>query len=156
MGNLDNLNGPTYASTASKKVVWLLFALATRLGLHTRFFDVTGAFMHERPTRDIYVTVDGKFYQLLYSLYGTKDAPKLFQDGLVLHLTAGGYVQSKWDQCLFYKWISLLIYIYIMFHVDDLDAAGTSEEILDEFEGHMKTKYEVTSNTDGVFLGIAI
>ena len=129
MGNLDDFNGPTYASTASKKIVWLLFALSTRLGLHTRFFDITGAFMHERPTRDIYVTVDGKFYILLYSLYGTKDAPKLFQDGLVVHLQEGGYVQSKWDQCLFYKWISVMVYIYIMFHVDDFDASGTSEEI---------------------------
>ena len=156
MGNLDDFNGPTYASTAAKKVVWLLFALTTRLGLHTRFFDITGAFMHERPTRDIYVSVDHKFYKLLYSLYGTKDAPKLFQDGLVVHLTSGGYIQSRWDQCLFYKWISILIFIYIIFHVDDLDAAGTSEEILDEFEVHMKKKYEVTSNTDGVFLGIAI
>ena len=112
--------------------------------------------MHERPTRDIYVTVDGKFYILLYSLYGTKDAPKLFQDGLVVHLKDGGYVQSKWNQCLFYKWVSVLVYIYIMFHVDDFDASGTSEEILDEFEAHLKDKYDVTSNTDGVFLGIEI
>ena len=90
MGNLDDFNGPTYASTASKKIVWLLFALTTRLGLHTRFFDITGAFMNERPTRDIVVTVDGKFYILRYSLYGTKDAPKLFHDGLLLHLKGGG------------------------------------------------------------------
>jgi hypothetical protein len=32
MENLDDFNGPTYASTASKKIVWLLFALTTRLG----------------------------------------------------------------------------------------------------------------------------
>ena len=112
--------------------------------------------MHEKPTRDIVVTVNGKFYWLRYSLYGTKDAPKLFQDGLVDHLQAGGYVQSKWDQCLFYKWISVLIYIYILFHVDDFNASGTSEEILDDFEVHLKIKYEVTSNTDGVFLGIEV
>jgi len=43
-----------------------------------------------------------------------------------------------------------------MFHVDDFDASGTSEEILDDFEAHLKSKYDVTSNTDGVFLGIEI
>jgi len=37
MGNLDDFNGPTYASTASKKIVWLLFALSTRLGLQKQF-----------------------------------------------------------------------------------------------------------------------
>ena len=156
MGNLEHFEGPTFASTASKKTVWLFFALTTRLGLKSRFFDVTGAFCHERPTRLIIVELDGKYYKLLYSLYGTADAPKLFQDGLLDHLRAGGYTQSAWDQCLFYKWISVLLYIYIMFHVDDFDTAGTDEAIIDEFEAHMKSKYEITSNTDGVFLGVEI
>jgi hypothetical protein len=156
MGNLEDFEGPTFASTASKKTVWLFFALTTRLGLKNRFFDVTGAFCHERPTRLIIVDLDGKYYKLLYSLYGTADAPKLFQDGLLDHLRAGGYTQSAWDQCLFYKWISALLYIYIMFHVDDFDTAGTDDDIIDEFETHMKTKYEITSNTDGVFLGVEI
>ena len=40
--------------------------------------------------------------------------------------------------------------------MDDFDASGTSEEILDEFEAHLKSRYDVTSNTDGVFLGIEI
>ena len=55
--------------------------------------------MAERPTRDIYITIDGKFYLLKYSLYGLKDAAKLFNTGVVEHLIAGGYTQSKWDQC---------------------------------------------------------
>ena len=112
--------------------------------------------MHEKPTRDIVVTVNGELYWLRSSLYGTIDAKELFQYGPVEHLQNGGYVQSKWNQCLFYKWISVLIYIYILFHVDDFNAAGTSEEILDEFEVHLNSKYEVTSNTDGVFLGIEV
>ena len=156
MGNLEHFEGPTFASTASKKTVWLFFALSTRLGLKNRFFDVTGAFCHERPKRLIIVELDGKYYRLMYSLYGTADAPRLFQDGLVDHLRAGGYIQSAWDQCLFYKWISILVYIYIMFHVDDFDTAGTDEGIIDEFEAHMKKKYDITSNTDGVFLGVEI
>ena len=49
-----------------------------------------------------------------------------------------------------------MIYIYILFHVDDFNASGTSVEILDDFEAHMKLKYVVTSNTDGVFLGVEI
>jgi hypothetical protein len=110
--------------------------------------------MAEKPTRDIYVTIDDKVYILRYSLYGLKDAPKLFNDGLVQHMKAGGYEQSKWDQCLFYKRESATRYIYLVFHVDDFIVSGTSESIIDEFHKHMALKYEITSNQNGVFLGI--
>ena len=156
LGNLDDNQGDTYAPTASRKTIWLLFALSIVLGMYRRFFDITGAFMAEKPTRDIYVTIDSVVYILRYSLYGLKDAPKLFNDGLVQHLVAGGYIQSKWDQCLFYKWVSCYEYIYIVFHVDDFIVNGSSERMIDDYQAHMATKYEITANDDGVFLGIHI
>lgn len=102
------------------------------------------------------MTIDDKEYILRYSLYGLKDAPKLFNDGLVRHMKAGGYEQSKWDQCLFYKRESATRYIYLVFHVDDFIVSGTSEDIIDEFHTHMALKYEITANQNGVFLGIII
>ena len=60
LGNLDDYQGDTFAPTASRKTIWFLFALAIGLGLFVRFFDITGAFMAEKPTRDIYVTIDDK------------------------------------------------------------------------------------------------
>ena len=154
LGNLDKYNGETYAPTASKKIVWLVFALAIILGLFRAFLDITGAFMAERPTRDIYVEIDGDVYLLYYSLYGLKDAPKLFNDGLVDHLTKGGHTQSKWDRCLFFKWESRWSFIIVVFHVDDFFAVGTSPGLLDEFYNHLSVKYDVTRNKEGVFLGI--
>jgi hypothetical protein len=100
MGNLEKFFEWCYAPTAGKKVVWLIFALSVMIGMCMRFFDIKGAFMAEKPTRDIYVTIDEKYYILRYSLYGLKDAAKVFNDGLVLHLKAGGYVQSQWDPCM--------------------------------------------------------
>jgi len=78
----------------------------------------------------------------------------VFNEGLVAHLKAGGYSQSKWDQCLFYKWDSDNAYIYLIFHVNDFIGSGSTERMLDEFYEHMTRKYEITSNTDGIFLGI--
>ena len=154
LGNLDDYQGDTYSPTASRKTVWLVFALSITLGLYRRFFDITGAFMAEKPTRDIYVTIDDEVYILRYSLYGLKDAPKLFNDGLVKHLKNGGYEQSRWDQCLFYKKLSTKSYIYMVFHVDDFIVTATSEELIDKFHDHMRIKYEITSNHDGIFLSI--
>ena len=107
--------------------------------------------MAEKPTRDIYVTIDDNVYILRYSLYGLKDAPKVFNDGLVKHLRTGGYEQSRWDQCLFYKRVSATSYIYMVFHVDDFIVTATSDELIDSFHTHMSVKYDITSNRDGVF-----
>ena len=78
----------------------------------------------------------------------------MFNDGLVEHLTAGGYVQSKWDQCLFVKWVSVSNFIYLQFHVDDFTTMGLNQTVIDEFHAHMALKYEVITNVDGMFLGI--
>ena len=152
-GNFDPYDGETFAPTACKKIVWLLYAVAILLALHMRWFDIKGAFMAERPGRDVYVQIDNDVYKLLWSIYGTKEAAHLFHDGLVDHLKAGGYKQSIWDQCLFVKWVSLFSFIYIVFHVDDFAALGSTDGMIDEFGEHLRSKYEITPNTDGVFLG---
>jgi len=155
LGNLDDYDGDTFAPTASKKVVWLIFAVALLLGLTFQWYDIGGAFMAEKPTRVVYVEIDKEVYILQKSLYGLTDAPKVFNDGLVEHLVQGGYVQSKWDKCLFVKWKSATTYIYIVLHVDDFTGCATHQKLLDELAQHLRDKYnEVTTNTDGMFLGI--
>lgn len=110
--------------------------------------------MAEKPIRDIYVTMDGNIYKLNYSLYGLGDAPRVFNDGLVAHLIKGGYIQSKWDQCFFIKWVDAKHFIYLIVHVDDFTVFASDQSIIDEFHRHLQSKYEVTTNVDGVFLGI--
>ena len=41
-----------------------------------------------------------------------------------------------------------------MFHVDDFTTLGTGQGNIDAFGKHLKGKYEITTNTDGTFLGI--
>lgn len=155
LGNLDDFTGDTFAPTISKKVVYLIFAVSLLLGLTMKWYDIGGAFMAEKPNRVVYVEIDKEVYILLKSLYGLTDAPKVFNDGLVAHLVKGGYIQSKWDQCLFVKWTSPTTYIYIVLHVDDFTGSATSQKLLDDLEEYLKAKYtEVTTNTDGMFLGI--
>ena len=90
-----------------ERVVWLISALSILLGLFRRFFGVKGAFIAERPNREVYVSLDGVIYLLLYNLYGLKDAAKVFNYGLVEHLRKEGYNQSLWDECLFGKNLAL-------------------------------------------------
>jgi len=88
------------------------------------------------------------------SLYGLRDAPKIFNQGLIQHLLHGGYKQSIYEQCLFYKWATPTSYIYIVFHVDDFNVSATNDKELADFEAHLSAKYDITVNENGIFLGI--
>jgi len=154
MGNEEEPFGDQYAPTVSKVVVWLIFAITVLQNLVTRSFDITGAFLYEKLERTVYVWWKKQVCRLKRSLYGLRDAPKIFNLGLVEHLLSGGYSQSIYEPCLFYKWNSLTSYIYIIIHVDDFNCAATNNALLDEFFKHLQSKYEATSNDNGTFLGI--
>lgn len=72
------------------------------------------------------------------------------------HVRSGGYVQSKHDHCLFVKWTNWFTFIYILVHVDDFFCAATSEVLIDEFETHLKNRYDITSKPFLGFLGVTI
>ena len=72
------------------------------------------------------------------------------------HVRSGGYVQSKHDHCLFVKWTNWYTYIYILVHVDDFFCSATSEALIDEFETHLKCRYDITSEPFLGFLGVTI
>ena len=54
----------------------------------------------------------------------------------------------------FIKWVNSSQYIYLVVHVDDFTVFGSNQEMIEEFHQHMNQKYDVTTNLDGVFLGI--
>lgn len=155
-GNRDPYRGETYAPTASRCIMWLLFAMAVLLNLSTRVLDISGAFVTQDINRQVFVNIDGCIWLLLKYLYGLIDAPKGFNDGMSEHVRSGGYVQSKHDHCLFIKWKNWYTYIYILVHVDDFFCAATSEALIDEFESHLKTRYDITSKQFTSFLGVSI
>ena len=53
----------------------------------------------------------------------------------------------------FYKWQSAFRFLYIVFLVDDFTTLGRTQLDIDAFHKHMLSKYEITTNTDGAFLG---
>ena len=54
------------------------------------------------------------------------------------------------------KWSSIVIYVSIVFHIDDFAVVGKDDGEITEFEDHLRSKYEVTTNPDWDFLGINI
>jgi hypothetical protein len=151
-----SFSGETYSPTSIKSVMWLLFSVWVILGLHSRVIDVTGAFVAEKITREVYVDVDKKIYKLGTFLYGLKDAAKEFYDRSSEHLVKNGYVRSVWDKCLFVRWIDFSRFVYVVVHVDDFMCLASTEEMLNEFEEVLKQKYKVTSKLLDNYVGITI
>jgi hypothetical protein len=72
------------------------------------------------------------------------------------HLKLGGYFQSTFDPCLFFKWVSAESFIYILVHVDDFYVAATTAALLDDFDYHLRSKYDITDKVEGDYLGMVI
>jgi hypothetical protein len=155
-GNRDPFEGETYAPTANKSVMWLLFAISVVLRLFCKVIDVSAAFVAHDITRECFVKIDGRVYRLKKFLYGLIDAPKGFNDGMTAYVRSGGYSQSIFDPCLFYKWIGVGNFVYVMVHVDDFAIMGTSTEIVDEFITFMQKRYEITVKPLESYLGMEI
>jgi hypothetical protein len=68
----------------------------------------------------------------------------------------GGYCQSVFDPCLFFKWENGTKFMHVMVHVDDFYVAATSTDLLDEFDVHLRKKYDITDKEEGDYLGMVI
>ena len=155
-GNRDPFIGDTYAPTANKAIMWLMFAVMVVLKLFCKVVDVSAAFVAHDINRECYVSVDGKTYRLKKFLYGLVDAPKGFNDGMSKYVKDGGYKQSIFDPCLFYKWISMARFLYVMVHVDDFAIMGSTEESVDEFITYLQARYDITVKPFESYLGMEI
>jgi histone deacetylase 1/2 len=155
-GNRDPFEGETYAPTANKAIMWLMFAVSVVLRLFCKVVDVSSAFVAHEINRECYVRIEGKVYRLKKFLYGLIDSPKGFNDGMTAYVKSGGYSQSIFDPCLFYKWVSVTSFVYIMVHVDDFSIMGSTEEIVDEFIQFLEERYDITLKAFDQYLGMDV
>jgi hypothetical protein len=95
---------------------------------------------------------DGYCLRLVKSLYGHKKAPKYWFDYISKGFKKLGLVQSKFDQCLWYRGNDLMIVQY----VDDCGISAPTQKIIDDFVKELNNlNFELTKeDTFAEFLGI--
>ncbi|CAI7737332.1 unnamed protein product [Closterium sp. NIES-53] len=128
-----------------------------------RQIDVGSAFMYAPIDAIIFVEqlhafadADDAVYLLKKSLYGIKQAPRLWQQYLHTFLTELGFTQLPHDLEMYRK-ESRGKFILLVTYVDDLLYTGDDTELLDRFEADIKEKLEVTINHNVTqFLGLNI
>ncbi len=155
----------TYAPVASWNTIRLLLSLKAVHNWHTRQLDYVLAFPQAPVEKELYLYIpkgfdleegDTKCYVLKVhqNIYGQKQAGRVWNKYLVDKLTKDvGLVQSKVDECVFYKGKTL----YALY-TDDSILAGPDQKEIDEIIKQMgAAKLDITEEGElEAFLGVNI
>jgi hypothetical protein len=155
----------TASPTARMTSIKILLQLAASRSYHYRSVDIAGAYLHSDIDKEIYVSVPDPSNierrlkaRLRKSLYGLKQAGKLWYDNLTTALASFGATSCLSDRCVFaYNDPITGEHMYIAVHVDDLLIVSTSSHLISRLVDHLTAKYGEVSNTDAsTHLGLQI
>ncbi|CAI7888150.1 unnamed protein product [Closterium sp. NIES-53] len=153
----------TFAQVSRHTLVRILLAIAAARHLPLRQIDVKIAFLYALVDAVIYVEQphaygegDSRVCQLRKSLYGIKQAPRLWQRYLHNILLEIGFKQMPHDPwmycCDFHD-----EYIQLTVYVDNLLYTGSSNELLEQFEKALAGRIDITCDYEvKLFLGLNI
>ncbi|CAI7930314.1 unnamed protein product, partial [Closterium sp. NIES-54] len=141
----------------------ILLAVAASRRLSLRQIDVTNAFLYAPVDVNIFVELPHGFVddpslvcQLLKSLYGIKQAPRLWQQYLHARLKRIGFDQLPHDQGM-YRLTRDNDYVLLIVYVDDLLYIGSTTAIVTWFEKELQTDLSLTVSPDVTqYLGLNI
>jgi Reverse transcriptase (RNA-dependent DNA polymerase) len=139
----------------------LLLSVAGTKNLKVKQYDIKTAFLNGNLNEEIFMKTppgqertDGKVYRLKKSLYGLKQAARVWNQTLHESLTRNGFKQNETDNCL-YSHESGGEVVYLLVHVDDILAATSKEEILDKLMDNVGRDFELKGLGDAKhYLGI--
>ncbi|CAI7812541.1 unnamed protein product, partial [Closterium sp. NIES-54] len=141
----------------------ILLAVAAMNKKKLRQIDVANAFLYAPVDAEIFVELPhgthgnpNQVCQLLKSLYGIKQAPRLWQQHLHTRLTRIGFRQLPHDQGM-YRLTKGADYILLIVYVDDLLYIGSTDDVITWFEGELQKDLTLTvSSTVTQYLGLNI
>ena len=136
-----------YSPTANATAVRLVTGLAAAQNWKLRQLDVSTAYLYGRTSEPTYIELpkghakrDGhkKVYKTWSSVYGLKEAPKIWYETLTGFLVQLGFQKCPVEKCLFYKQD-----FYLLVYVDDILYSGRFEKDVQHFEEKIRAKFEV-------------
>ncbi|SGZ03860.1 BQ5605_C032g11026 [Microbotryum silenes-dioicae] len=115
----------TFAPVAKFTSIRALLALAAAHGYHVHQADIDKAYLHGKLDKPLYIRVPdgiympGKVLQLHRSLYGLRQAGRIWNDEIDSALSALGYAATESDHCVYVRTAGDERH-YIALYVDDL------------------------------------
>ncbi|KAJ3684366.1 hypothetical protein LUZ61_013530 [Rhynchospora tenuis] len=154
----------TFAPVAKMVSVRTFLAVAVARGWELHQMDVHNAFLHGDLHEEVYMRLPpgfaskhpGKVCRLRKSLYGLRQAPRMWFSKLTEALKAYGFTQSYADYSLFTlekhdTFLAILVY------VDDLVIAGNNSDAIVRFKQYLSSTFHMKDlGALKYFLGIEI
>ncbi|CAI7881503.1 unnamed protein product [Closterium sp. NIES-54] len=153
----------TFAPVSRHTSLRIILAIAAMKKKKLRQIDVANAFLYAHVDAKIFVELPHSSHgepnqvcQLLKSLYGIKQAPRLWQQHLHARLIRIGFKQLPHDQGM-YRLSKNEDYILLIVYVDDLLYIGSTDSVATWFEGELERDLSLTvSSTVTQYLGLNI
>ncbi|GAA5971756.1 hypothetical protein JCM3765_005605 [Sporobolomyces pararoseus] len=155
----------TFAPVAKFTSIRVLLALAARQGLKLQQADVDKAYLYGKLEEELYMRVPegieggeyaGKVLKLERSLYGLKQAGRVWNHRIHGSLSNLGYKRTTSDACVYVR-NEGGIYHYIALYVDDLLFVSPNQEEIDRVKEGLRKEYGIKDLGDAEFiLGIQI
>jgi transposase InsO family protein len=150
-----------FAPVARSATFRLMLSVAGARKLAVKQYDIKTAFLNGNLNEEIFMKpppgrerADKKVYRLKKSLYGLKQAARVWNQTLHESLTRNGFTQNETDNCL-YMHESGGEVVYLLVHVDDILAATSKEEILNRLMSDVGKDFELKCLGDAKhYLGI--
>lgn len=151
-----------FAPVARSTTLRILLSVAGSRNYHVKHYDIKTAFLNGKLDEEIYMKQPpgfqegSKVYKLKKSLYGLKQAARVWNKTLHEELIANGFEQNQTDRCLYVKKEDGNI-CYLLIHVDDLLVAGNDETFIDRLMEEIGKRFEI-KDLGGVkhYLGIDV
>ncbi|KAJ4790834.1 Retroelement pol polyprotein-like [Rhynchospora pubera] len=140
----------TFAPVAKMVSVRTFLAVAIAKNWELHQMDVHNAFLHGDLNEEVYMklppgfasTHPGQVCRLRKSLYGLRQAPRMWFSKLVSALETYGFIQSKADYSLF-AYRNGNIFITVLVYVDDLVIAGNNGEAILNFKSYLSRAFSM-------------
>jgi hypothetical protein len=140
-----------FSPVVRHSTVRLVLAICAHYGLFTRHLDAPKAFVQADVDADIYmaypqgITSRKKGYclKLKKSLYGLKQASRLFNELVTAFLLSIGFIQCLSDTCLFYLFTDDGSICIICVYVDDLLLCASTDQMCDNITHHLYERFKV-------------
>ncbi|CAI7833235.1 unnamed protein product [Closterium sp. NIES-53] len=153
----------TFTPVSRHTSLRILLAIAAMKKKKLRQIDVANAFLYAPVDAEIFIELPHGSHgepnqncQLQKSLYGIKQAPRLWQQYLHARLIRIGFHQLPHDQGM-YRLTKGTDYILLIIYVDDLLYIGSTNNVTTWFEGELQKDLTLTvSSTVTQYLGLNI
>lgn len=140
----------------------LLLAVSAKRKYIVKQFDIKSAFLNGELQEEIYLKqppgfqINNQVYRLKKSLYGLKQAARVWNSTIHQVFVENNFKQSQIDKCLYIKHLDSNS-CYIIIHVDDILIAGSDEDTVNQIRDKLSSKFQIKDlGQIKYFLGIQI